>query len=224
MVDYIKAIKRPFLDIKKSGLAALLVWIPIVNFLTYGYFLECAKLSLNKQKELPEWGNLSDKFVKGLLFIAIKIIYAIPLIIISLVFMGNIIKDGLINESFIRSIQTGNGMAVIQKMIGMMLEPNIVGIFVFAIIVGILVSYLIPMAVMFYVTNWKFKDAFNFKEIYKKVLTKEYFSAWILVSAYSVLLMSVGNFIPLIGGIIASALAGITGYTVFGEVYREIKV
>ena len=224
MVDYIEAIKRPFSDLKKSGLAALLVWIPIVNFLSYGYFLECAKTSLNRKRELPIWDYWGDKFIKGVLSVIIKIIYAIPLILISLAFMSKIIEAGIINESFIKSLETGNGMAVISKMLNVFLEPDVIGIFIFAVIIGILINYVIPMGVMFYVVNYRFKDIFNFKEIFKKVLTKEYFTAWLIATAYSILLMSIGNFIPFVGGLIAVTLSGITGYTIYGEVYREIKV
>ena len=55
-------------------------------------------------------------------------------------------------------------------------------------------------------------------------MTKEYLTAWLIVTGYSVLLMSVGALIPFVGGLIASTLMGITGYTIYGEVYREIKV
>jgi len=223
MVDYIEAIKRPFSDIKKSGLAALLVWIPIINFLTYGYFLDCAKLSLSKKRELPEWSNLGDKFVKGLLFIAIKILYGIPLIIIIIVMMMNFVGE-MFQENFLSVISSRDPNAIITIINSLFLDPNVVGILIAAIIIGILISYVIPMASIMYVVNWKFKDAFDFKTVFKKVMTKEYFSAWIVVAVYSVLLMSVGSLIPLVGGLIATTLIGITSYTIYGEVYKEIRV
>ena len=223
MVDYLEAIKRPFSDLKKSGLAALLVWIPIVNFLTWGYFLDCAKLSLSKRRELPEWSNLGDKFVKGLLFIVIKILYGIPLIIIMAVMMMNFVGE-MFQGNFLSIITSKDPNAVITMVNSLFLDPNVVGILIAAIIVGILISYLIPMATIMYVINWKFKDAFDFKTVFKKVMTKEYFSAWIVVAVYSILLMSVGTFIPFVGGIIATTLIGITSYTIYGEVYKEIRV
>ena len=39
MVDYVKAIKRPFSDITKLVIGILLHFIPIVNFINFGYGL-----------------------------------------------------------------------------------------------------------------------------------------------------------------------------------------
>src|SRR3989338_4250350 len=88
MVDYIEAIKKPFSDLKKSGLAVLFGLFGMIIFIPYlfnfGYFLECAKNS--SKKELPEWGNYWEKFVRGFFLFLIFFIYAIPLLIL-LVFL-----------------------------------------------------------------------------------------------------------------------------------------
>ena len=153
----------------------------------------------------------------------IKILYGIPLIIIMAVMLMNFVGE-VFKENFLSTITSKNPNAIISMVNSLFLDPNVVGILVAAIIVGILISYLIPMATIMYVINWKFGEAFNFKTVFTKVMTKEYFSAWIVVSVYSILLMSVGALIPIVGGLIATTLIGITSYTIYGEVYREIRV
>jgi hypothetical protein len=61
-------------------LTLVLVGIPFL----LGYLLELAKNSSEgKEIPLPEWDNLGDKFVRGLIYLVIVIIYSIPGIILS---------------------------------------------------------------------------------------------------------------------------------------------
>lgn len=60
-------------------LSLVLIGIPFV----LGYLLQVARQSSQgKELPLPAWDNLGDKFVQGLLYILIGIIYGIPLAII----------------------------------------------------------------------------------------------------------------------------------------------
>lgn len=60
-------------------LSLVLIGIPFV----IGYLLEVARQSSHgRELPLPAWDNLGDKFVSGLLFFLIGIIYSIPLTII----------------------------------------------------------------------------------------------------------------------------------------------
>lgn len=61
-------------------LTLVLVGIPFL----LGYLLELAKNSSEgKEIPLPEWDKLGDKFVRGLIYLIIVIIYSIPGIILS---------------------------------------------------------------------------------------------------------------------------------------------
>ncbi len=63
-------------------LSCFLIGIPFL----LGYLLELAKRSYeNKEIPLPEWDNMGDKFVQGLIFFLILIIYSIPAIILNIV-------------------------------------------------------------------------------------------------------------------------------------------
>jgi len=63
-------------------LTLVLVGIPFI----FGYLLELAKNSSEgKELPLPEWDNLGDKFVRGLIYTIIVIIYSIPGIVLSFI-------------------------------------------------------------------------------------------------------------------------------------------
>lgn len=63
-------------------LSLVLIGIPFI----LGYLLELAKNSKEgKEIPLPEWDKLGDKFVRGLVYFIIVIIYSIPGIILSFI-------------------------------------------------------------------------------------------------------------------------------------------
>ena len=63
-------------------LTLVLIGIPFV----LGYLLEVAKNSSEgKELPLPEWDKLGDKFVRGLIYLIILIIYSIPGMILSFI-------------------------------------------------------------------------------------------------------------------------------------------
>jgi hypothetical protein len=56
-------------------LSLVVVGIPFV----FGYMLEMTKRSSeNKEIPLPEWDNLGDKFIRGLVYFVIILIYSLP--------------------------------------------------------------------------------------------------------------------------------------------------
>jgi hypothetical protein len=92
MINYTKAFSFMFED---KNWAVKILLGAVFNLLTLvligipfvlGYLLELAKNSSEgKEIPLPEWDNLGDKFVKGLVYTIIVIIYSIPGIIFSFI-------------------------------------------------------------------------------------------------------------------------------------------
>jgi len=85
MIDYSKSFSFMFEDKDWAGkiflgavfnlLSLILIGIPFV----LGYLLELAKnTSQGKELPLPQWDKLGDKFIRGLVFMVIIIIYSIP--------------------------------------------------------------------------------------------------------------------------------------------------
>lgn len=92
MINYTRAFSFMFEDknwVVKIFLGAIfnllslvLVGIPFI----LGYVLELAKNSKEgRETPLPEWDKLGDKFVRGLVYLIIIIIYSIPGIILSFI-------------------------------------------------------------------------------------------------------------------------------------------
>ncbi len=204
MVDFTRAIKRPFADLTKFIIGAVLSIIPVVNFLAMGYELKCAKSAMNGKYDLPEWTEWGDLFVKGLLWVVVMIIYAIPVAILVAIFAG------------------GAFMAA-----GQGAEAGLAGLGIGAIVMMALVlllMYIMPSITMTFVQNdFKFGAAFGVGEIVKKSLHADYFVTWLMVGVYSLVLMLVLSFIPIAGAAIASFATGVTSMTAFGELYPGLK-
>lgn len=204
MVDFTRAIKRPFADLTKFIIGAVLSIIPIVNFLALGYQLKCAKSAMKGDYKLPEWTEWGDLFVKGLLLIVVFVIYAIPVAILVAVFAG------------------GAFMAAGQGADAGMAGMGIGAVVMLAI--GLLLIYILPSVTMSFVLNdFKFGAAFKVGEIVKKTLNKDYLVTWLVVGVYSLVLTIVLSFIPLLGTAIASFATGVTSMTAFGELYPKLK-
>ncbi|MCK5698848.1 MAG: DUF4013 domain-containing protein [Candidatus Aenigmarchaeota archaeon] len=208
MVDYEKAIKRPFQDVKKLLIGSILNIIPIVNLITSGYIINSAKNTMNKKNDLPEWENWGDLFITGLVAAVISFIYFIPAGAVLLVGVGSLISGVIAGEI------TAANMSSIIASGGIM------------IIVGILLSIatmlIVPMAIMRYVDKGEFSAAFAIGDVLKKVLSGKYVVAWIVMIVYAVILGSVSFVIPVAGAAIAAYIVGLTTMTVFAEVYSEV--
>jgi len=207
MVNYKEASKRPFTNLVKFLIGILLSFVPIVNFLAQGYQLECARTASKKNYVLPEWKDFGNLFVRGLLAIVIGIIYMLPTFILLLIGFGITVLTKLATEE----IPTGL----------FVFSPTII----IAIIVGIISFYIVPMAITNYAMNYKFSAGFDFKKIFKKILTGTYLSAWLLIALYTIVLGVILSFIPWdwVSQGLSSFIIGVTMMTLFGEMYTNIK-
>ena len=238
MVDFVRAIKRPFTDFKKLIIVSVLNIFPIINFFSVGYSLKCAKTAMKKDFKLPElseWGNL---WVKGLFYFILIQIYLLPATAFYMYQLG---------FSSYLNLVLGSGSEEAIKLFGKIGLSNI--IIYFSIV--ILIWYLIPMAVMNFIDKNNFWQAFNLKVVLRKAFTWKYFLANVFLFIYAFL--AIAAFILFITAIfvlislfvrlslfailivwplvliiivlllIISTALIITYMTVFGEVYSELK-
>ena len=72
--------------LKKLGIAGLVMLIPIIGQLTVsGWALETTRRVIHHEpEELADWGAFGDYLVKGLKIFVIGIVYALPIILISI--------------------------------------------------------------------------------------------------------------------------------------------
>ncbi|MFH0869256.1 MAG: DUF4013 domain-containing protein [archaeon] len=201
MVNYGEAIKRPFQDIKKLIIGIFLSMIPIVNLLALGYILENTKSAMKKKYALTEWTGWGELFIKGLLLTVITIIYALPAIIIAIFVIGIAAAKSMLTSMTLTFIPT-------------------LGIGIFAVIVlALFAAYVSPAAVLNYAHKNKFAAAFDFREIKKRFMRKEYLAAWFLGSLYSAILTFVLAWLPWLGAGIASFIGSMTMYTMLAETW-----
>lgn len=218
MVNYMQALKRPFTNIGRLVIIFILYLIPIVNFIAFGFFLECAKNY--KDKKMPELKNFGSLFIRGLLSLIIGLIYFLPALIIMII-TGVAIGTALLSLTTV----TGGLLTTLLSLIATSSG------FLIAIILLLLAIYITPIALMSFIQKWKFKDAFKLGFVFKKAFTGKYFVVWVFAVIYNLILTGILTgilkFIPIIGVIIAGTIAGtivgITTYTLYGQIFSEIK-
>ncbi len=217
-MEIFNALKKPFTNLKKLGIGLILNLIPIVNFLSFGYVLECSGVGVNKpSNKLPEWKDWSELFIKGLLATIISIIYYIPIFILSKIFVSAL------------EITYGSSemvsMAYLQHLIDNLaiLMPALILIS----IVNLIISYLLPAALLNYLKHRSFSQAFKFNIIFKKVFNRKYFIAWLIFTILGVFLawltMLISHFF-LFWLILSTGIfiKYIIGFTLFGEAFRKV--
>jgi len=97
--------------------------------------------------------------------------------------------------------------------------PYLVIIVVFLIILAL---YLFPLAVLNYVKEDRFANAFNLKLIFKKAFTGRYFAARVFVALIFVVLSLLLNWIKILGPATVFYITGVISYSLFGQVYKGI--
>jgi len=76
-INVFSAIKRPFTNLSRLLLGAILIIIPVLNLFSAGYLLECIRTS-----NMPRWRL--RYFLDGLMALVIVLVYFIPFILLFL--------------------------------------------------------------------------------------------------------------------------------------------
>jgi len=224
MVNYKESFVRPFKDFTKLAIGILISIIPIVKWIARGYMLECSGLSKRKVplNKMPKWVEFGDLFVKGVYYFLISLIYFIPFLILMLIGAGVVLKTILTNYS--ESFLSGSSDVIIESLIqSSSLLAGLIPIVILAVILGILAAYLIPMAGLNYLRYNDFRKAFDFKTIFRKTFNSKYLGAWLLIMVITLAFASVLQAIPLIGYAAAFFIPGVIGFSLYGQIYKEIK-
>jgi hypothetical protein len=237
VVNYEESIKKSFTDFGKLIIGIILSIIPIVNWIAQGFIIESSGIGKNKpSKNMPEWKNISDYFIKGLLSYVIILIYSIPAILVLSVSIGYLVGSlipaftGILPAGFMSSVMTGQiAREEIRQLVSqnwMLILPTIIRVFpliLLGLFLLLVATYLSPIAILNYLKNRKFGKAFDLKSVAKKAFTGQYFIAWIVAGLITIVLRTILAFIPFVGPAIAYFVSGVIAYSLFGQVYRETK-
>ncbi len=212
-MEITKAIKRPFQDVQKWIIGCALNIIPIVNFFSAGYILESANLTLKRKETLPVWQSWGDLFVKGLLTFFIGMVFMLPAFILLLI-AGVKIFASMFSYGM-RGSEWGFLNALFQNI------SMSIGYVAVALALGIVACYLLPAAILGYVSSEKLGEAFKMRTVLKKSFTEKYFLAWVISCATYFILYLVLGWFWFVGHAIAGFTAGIISMTLLAEAYRK---
>ncbi|MGC9310737.1 MAG: DUF4013 domain-containing protein [Candidatus Aenigmatarchaeota archaeon] len=210
IVDYGRAIKRPFSDAKKLVIGIIVSIIPFVNFIAAGYHLACAKTAMKKKFELPEWEDLGGLFVKGVVAEVIAILYIIlPMAVMVIAGVNAVLS--LVTAMASGAQGAGMGAALLGAGAGFLLGA----------ILMLIMLYLLPAAILGYVKSDKFGAAFRLGEVFGKAFRVDYFVAFVFVALYGGIISVILSIVPYFGTMVAWFISGVTAMTVFAEVYES---
>ena len=236
MVNYERAIRKPFTDIMKLVIGAIVSVIPVVNLVSLGYALESSGLGKAKaSKKMPEWKNIGNLFVKGLASSVIGFVYAIPAIIVFMLGAGFAVSSMLnayvgtvVPQEMLSSVMAGESSPeLINQLVSQnwhLALPTLATLAPVLLIGGalaVLAQYMAPIAVLNYLKNRSFSKAFDIGAVLEKTFTMSYLKVWIVAAIVSVVVASLLSLIPSVGASIAVFVSGVMTYSMFGDVYRE---
>ena len=235
MVNYGLAFRKPFTDLKILLIGIILSMIPIVNLIAHGFVYRSSGVGNVKSKEnMPEWGDWLNLFVTGFLGFLTIVIYMIPALMVFAagagIAIGSIMGAAVIPPEFADQFATG---AVSDEVVKALVSNNLPAfasalttaapVLLFGVLLVALGLFIIPMAIMSYIKSGKFGDAFALKSIAKRCFTGEYFVVWLVAGIVMILVKKVLIFVPFVGLGAGTFIAGIIGYSLFGQIYQEIK-
>lgn len=195
-----KILTLPFKEIAKLLIGGILMFIPIVNLFSMGYFVECYEKGAKNEQSMPEWTDWGRKFVDGLIILVINIIY---FLIPTLIFGSMGVFKAITNPRY--HISTGT-------------------IF-FGILLFIIFSIAVPMAIANFSVKRKFLAAFDLLHIFKLIGLSfgSYIGAYFLLF-FAGMIVGFIMMVPIIGwlfAIFAGFYLGCVASFLFGSVYGK---
>lgn len=235
-IDYVAAIKRPFMDTKKLAIGTILGSIPVVNFAVIGYTMSSTGLTEEKvsRDSLPEWGNFLDLFKKGILAILIGITLSLPAALVLLGTAGSVIFNPALEVILgTLPVDSLNDLSTVQIPDAQMehwltqnwtefipLLTNAAPLFLLAVVLALVALYLVPIALMGWLKEDSFMAAFSWSNL-KKSMTLDYCINWLIVGYLVGIVNTLFEWIPLIGMGAAMYIGAVFSYTVFSKIYER---
>lgn len=206
-MDVGKSLRFVFDDkdwISKLLVGLLVSIVPILNFAFLGYTV---RLLRNVREgilyPLPDWSDIGDYFVKGLILVVVIIIYMIPIIILSLILGG---------AGAVTDMTASGDLADIAG--GLIAGAGVLLTCLVTIYVLVFTFYFYAMVIHFSRFG-TFGSCFEFGKIFKIISDnlREYLTGWVVALLFGIVLGIVGAiaftilfFIPCIGWILSLVL------------------
>jgi len=189
-----KGAKRPFSNCRVL-LFSLFIFarIPllylITGFLAMGYILRVGRLTQLGKWELPLWKDYLELFKNGFFGWLIVLIYFLPALAISLAIYF-IWPDLGFPKFGLNILEMTNYFEALLGLLKGLGYPLII-LWGWSYLMAL---YLIPCALLRYVQENKFSDAFKFKFLLKKTFSKNYSISWVILELTPALIITAISF------------------------------
>jgi hypothetical protein len=229
-MDIGKSFSYPFDDkqwVSKMGLGAVISLVPILNFAMTGYMIQIVRnLMDGTQEPLPNWDDLSKKFMDGLMLVLAGIVYALPVIILSclplsVMTIPAIIASGNSDLQDVSNAISGAGGVLFAAMTCLF------------VIYGLALSVIFPAIYVNYAKEGTFASCFRLREVFD-IIGKNagaFFTAWgvslvagIVVGLVTGIVGSILGLIPCIGwiaSIIISLAVGVYLMMIYAHLFGQ---
>ncbi len=236
MVNYEDAVKKPFTDLGKLFLGVILSAVPVVNWVTQGFVLECSGVGKNRpSRRMPDWKGFEDLFVKGFMSYLIMFVYAIPALLVFTMTLGytaayllptfiGLMPEGVsatVATGGIREIFTQNWMQMLPTLVTM--SAVLIPMMLLGVLLLLVAIYLSPIGILNYIKTKKFAKAFDLNFVNKKAFKSKYLLTWLVSVIIAMVLKSVLTLWlgPWIGAAATFFIASTIAFSLFGQVMRE---
>ena len=193
--------------LKKLGIAGLVMLIPLIGQLIVGgWSLEVTRRVIQREPEaLPDWSAFGDHLVRGLKMFVIGLVYALPIILLSVCANLPVMFLGNGNDETVGTI-----VGLLSACIGCLLA-----------IYGIALWFMIPAALANFVVSGEIGAAFRFSEVIALVRAAP--SAYLLALLGGIvagLIAGLGVILCVIGVIFTMAYAYVIQGHLWGQAYN----
>jgi hypothetical protein len=237
MVDFVEALKRPFLDLQKALIGVLLGSIPLVNLTVLGYTLVSSGFTKEKveKNSLPEWTNYGDLFMKGLVAALIGFLLFLPNTLIFFGAFGTVASSPAVSQ-MLGGISPDTWTRIFEGQItDMQMEDwfaqnwtQIVPLLLSATpylilgsVLALLASYVMPVIILAWLKEDNIGAGFRW-EVVNKTMSMDYLVNWVAVALVGMVVSALVSRIPLLGTGISMYVTGVFSYTVFAEIYETV--
>lgn len=229
-MDFTKAFKKPFTDMKKLGIGVVLSIFPVISWFARGFTFECSGLGkARKSDNMPEWKDWGDLFFKGFVSRLLAFIYMLPAAALAFMGAGKFFFSIIMpcfpsNFPFIQG-HFDPGPCIEQSLMGggfghlLGLAPYIL----LSFLLMLLALYLLPIAILNFIKTDKFGSAFELSKIARMAFSGDYFVLWLITHIVAVILGLLLMVIPFFGPVFAFFVVNVFAYTLYGEVYRDLS-
>lgn len=211
--------------LSKLGIGALISLIPILNFAWMGYYIELMRNVTDKvELPLPQWDEIGEKFVQGLMIMIAAFIYILPAALFLCLPMGILTLPAFFQDSDIQGplafFTTFGGMTLI----------CCVGLYLLAF------SFYFPAVQLRFSNTGEFASCFRIREIFSLISShsSDYLVAWLVALVIGLVVGAVAGgigtligWIPCLGQVAVwaiSAIAGAWANVVYAHLFGQVGI